>query len=145
MELLRSITIKSESSSVVKNRNSCLIKKFGCYILKRIVRLIRHFYWKTTMKPSEALSLHRAAIRILVEINGAQNPRVFGSVLHGEDTVDSDLDLLVDPIDGKTTLTSIVRIKREIEALTGISIDVLTPMALHERFRQTVLAEAMPI
>jgi len=97
------------------------------------------------MKPSEALSLHRAAIRILVEINGAQNPRVFGSVLHGEDTVDSDLDLLVDPIDGKTTLTSIVRIKREIEALTGISIDVLTPMALHERFRQTVLAEAMPI
>jgi len=57
----------------------------------------------------------------------------------------SDLDLLVDPIDGRTTLTSLVRIKREVEALTGVCTDVLAPMALHERFRQTVLSEAAPV
>jgi len=78
-------------------------------------------------------------------LNGALNPRVFGSALHGDDTTDSDLDLLVDPIAGRTTLMSLVRIKREIEALTGVSTDVLTPMALHERFRQSVLAEALPV
>jgi predicted nucleotidyltransferase len=97
------------------------------------------------MKPSEALQLHRADIRRVVEMNGAKNPRVFGSALHGEDTSESDLDLLVDPIEGITTLTSLVRIKREVEALTGVPTDVLTPMALHERFRNAVLSEAVPI
>ena len=97
------------------------------------------------MKPSDALRLHRGDIRRVVEQYGASNPRVFGSVLHGEDSDESDLDLLVDPIEGKTTLASLVRIKREIESLTGVRTDVLTPMALHERFRQAVLAEAEPV
>lgn len=97
------------------------------------------------MRPSEALRLHRNDIRRIVEQNNARNPRIFGSVVHGDDTNDSDLDLLVDPVEGKTTLTNLVRIKREIEAITGVSTDVLTPMALHERFRQTVLAEATPV
>lgn len=97
------------------------------------------------MKPSEAIHLHRNDIRRVVERNNARNPRVFGSALHGDDTANSDLDLLVDPIEGKTTLTSLVRIKREVEALTGVSTDVLTPMVLHERFRQQVLAEAAPV
>ncbi len=97
------------------------------------------------MRPSEALRLHRAAIRRVVESNGALNPRVFGSALHGDDTADSDLDLLVDPIAGRTTLMTLVRIKREIEALTGVPTDVLTPMGLHEGFRESVLAEALPV
>jgi predicted nucleotidyltransferase len=97
------------------------------------------------MRPSEAWLLHRADIRRVVEMNDARNPRVFGSALHGDDSDESDLDLLVDPIDGRTTLTSLVRIKREVEALTGVRTDVLTPMALHERFRQAVLAEAAPV
>lgn len=97
------------------------------------------------MRPSEALQLHRNDIRRVVEQNNARNPRIFGSVLHGDDTDGSDLDLLVDPVEGKTTLTNLVRIKREIEAITGVTTDVLTPMALHERFRQAVLAEAAPV
>jgi predicted nucleotidyltransferase len=97
------------------------------------------------MKPSEALEVYREGIRTVVERNGAKNPRVFGSVAQGIDTEASDLDLLVDPVAGHTTLTSLVRIKREIEALTGVTADVLTPMALHERFRQVVLLEARPL
>ena len=97
------------------------------------------------MKPSEALQRHRGEIRRIVENNDARNPRVFGSVLHGDDTDDSDLDLLVDPIDGKTSLISLVRIRRELEALLGVKTDVLTPLALHERFRQEVLREAVSV
>jgi len=33
---------------------------------------------------------------------------------------------------------------RPASAITGVATDVLTPMALHERFRQAVLAEALP-
>ncbi|MEF8719480.1 MAG: nucleotidyltransferase domain-containing protein [Candidatus Accumulibacter necessarius] len=97
------------------------------------------------MKPSEALQRHRGEIRRIVEANDARNPRVFGSVVHGNDTEDSDLDLLVDPIDGKTSLISLLRIKRELEALLGVRTDVLTPMALHERFPPNVLREAVSV
>jgi predicted nucleotidyltransferase len=97
------------------------------------------------MKPSEALALHRTDIRRVVEQNGARNPRVFGSVARGEDTEGSDLDLLVDAIEGTTTLTSLVRIRREIESLTGVRTDVVTPMGLRDRYRNAVLAEAVPV
>ena len=97
------------------------------------------------MKTSEALHCHRSDIRRVGENHDAYNPMVFGSVLHGDDTEGSDLDLLVDPIDGKTSLFSIVRINRDLEALLGVKADVLTPLALHERFRQDVLCEAVPV
>ena len=97
------------------------------------------------MKPSTALQIHREEIRRIVLRNDAVNPRVFGSTLHGDDTDESDLDLLVDPIDGKTTLISLASIQLEIEELTGVRTQVLTPMALHERFRDHVLSEAEPI
>lgn len=49
------------------------------------------------MRPSELLPQHREIIRELVRQAGIANPRIFGSVLHGEDREDSDLDILVDP------------------------------------------------
>lgn len=89
--------------------------------------------------------MHRVEIRQIVAANGASNPRVFGSALRGQDTDESDLDLLVDPIADRTSLTSLVCIKREVEKLTGVPTDVLTPMGLHARFRSVVLAEAAPV
>lgn len=56
------------------------------------------------VKPSIALNAHRAEIRRIVEDNRASNARVFGSVLRGEDTEESDLDLLVEPQPGMSLL-----------------------------------------
>ena len=97
------------------------------------------------MKPSEALRLHRDAIRRVVASNEACNPRIFGSVVHGDDTEDSDIDILVDPIDGMTSLVSLVRIKRELDQILGVKTDIQTPMSLHERFRGAILLEAIPV
>ena len=97
------------------------------------------------IKPSEALHQHREAIRKILEENDVCNPRVFGSVVHGDDPLDGDLDLLVNPIKGITTLVSLGRIKRAIDTLAGVHVDVLTPNALHERFRAEVLREAVPL
>jgi predicted nucleotidyltransferase len=97
------------------------------------------------MKPSEAFQLYRNDIRRIVEQNDARNPRVFGSSVHGDDTESSDLDLLVDPIDGKTTLISLAQIQLEIESLTGVHVDVATPMALHARYRRQILNDAVPV
>ncbi len=72
------------------------------------------------------------------------NPRVFGSVLHGDDADDSDLDILVDP-SPETSLLDIARLQSEIEAEVGIKVDLLTPKFLPESFRDAVLTEARPV
>jgi predicted nucleotidyltransferase len=96
------------------------------------------------MKPSEALRLHRTEIRSIVESRRALNPRVFGSVLRGEDTEDSDLDILVDPT-RSTSLFDIGEIRYQLRTLLGVSVDVLTPNALNERLKEKVIAEAEPV
>ncbi len=96
------------------------------------------------MKPSKALELHRVAIREIVARHNATNPRVFGSVLHGEDTEQSDLDLLIDPTP-QTTLFDIGGIRHELLQLLAVPVDVLTPRALPEKFRSTVVQEAKAI
>lgn len=96
------------------------------------------------MKPSEALRSHRNDIRRVVEQNHARNPRVFGSVLRGEDADGSDLDLLVDPTPD-TTLMDIARIQNRLQALLGVQVDVLTPKALPQSYRARVVAEAEPV
>jgi len=96
------------------------------------------------MKPSEALASNRAAIRHVVESHRARNARVFGSVLRGQDTDSSDLDILVDPTP-ETTLFDIGAIRHELGKLLGVPVDVLTPNALPDNFRASVLAEARPV
>ena len=96
------------------------------------------------MKPSEALSLHRADSRRVVASHRASNARVFGSVLRGQDTQDSDLDILVDPTP-ETTLMDVAAIQVELQRLLGVSVDVLTPKALPEAFRNRVLSEAVTV
>lgn len=93
------------------------------------------------MKPSEALHTHRAEIRRVAEQNRTRNPRVFGSVLLGEDTNGSDLDLLVDPLPG-ATLLDLGAIQFELEQMLGVSVDVLTPGDLPAKFCDQILKEA---
>lgn len=96
------------------------------------------------MKPSLALASHREAIRRVVESHHACNARVFGSVVHGDDSDDSDLDILVDPTP-ETTLLDIGAIRHELLQLLGVPVDVLTPNALPDKFRSVVLAEAVAV
>lgn len=96
------------------------------------------------MKPSDALTQNRAALRALVLKHRALNPRVFGSVLSGRDTDNSDLDILVEPT-ADTSLMDIAAIQVEAENLLGVRVDVLTPKSLPNRFRERVLREAQPV
>lgn len=99
---------------------------------------------RRTMKPSEALNLHRQEIRHIVEQYHVNNVRVFGSVISGEDTEESDLDLLVDPTP-ETTLFDLAKIHHQLKKLLNVSVDVLTPKDLPESFRAHVLKEAIPV
>jgi predicted nucleotidyltransferase len=96
------------------------------------------------MRPSEALSRHRARILEIAFSHHVSNVRVFGSVSRGEDGPDSDLDLLVDPT-AQTTLMGIGAIRYELKNLLGIEVDVLTPNSLPPHYRDQVLREAVPV
>lgn len=96
------------------------------------------------MRPSDAMAIHRAAIRQIVEAHRGRNARVFGSVLHRQDAEGSDLDVLIDSTP-ETTLFDIGTSRRELTALLGVPVDVLTPNALPEEFRAEVLLQALPI
>ena len=96
------------------------------------------------MKPTIALDLKRSAVREAVSRFHTANPRIFGSVLHGDDQDGSDLDLLVDALPG-ATLFDLGGLQAELEDLLGVRVDVLTPGDLPPKFRQQVLAEAQPV
>ena len=97
------------------------------------------------MKPSLILQQHRDEIRRIIAAHDALNPRVFGSVARGEDTENSDLDVLVDPVEGKTSLVTLVRLRRALESTLGVRTDVLTPLSINARYRARVLMEARSI
>ena len=96
------------------------------------------------MKPSLALDPHRAAVREATARFRASNPRIFGPVVQGTDMEGSDLDLLVETLPG-ATLFDVIGLQIELAELLGVSVNVVTLGGLKGRFRDEILAEALPI
>ena len=96
------------------------------------------------MRPSLAFETHRRAIREIVKKYPTVNPRVFGSVLHGTDHEESDLDVLVDALPG-ATLLDLGDLEADLVQALGNRVEVLTPQDLPHKFRERVLAEAQPV
>lgn len=99
---------------------------------------------KTTSVLAERIEQHRDEIRAIVEANRASNPSLFGSVLHGTDDADSDIDILIDA-DPDASLFDLGGIQYDLSELLDVRVDVLTSDGLRERMRERGLAEAKPI
>ena len=82
-------------------------------------------------------------LRIAAE-HGAHNVRVFGSIVRGEASQDSDLDILVRMDDDRSLLDHVALI-RDLEDLLGRKVDVVPEEALHRAIRDDVLLEAVEI
>ena len=93
------------------------------------------------MEPAKRIESHRAEICGLAARHRAANPRLFGSVLHGCASPDSDFDILVDALPG-ATLFDLGGLQADLEDLLGAPVDLLTPQDISPRFRAKVLAEA---
>ena len=96
------------------------------------------------MKPSEILAMHREAIRTIILDNHAINPRIFGSVARGEDAEGSDLDIIIEPTE-QLTYFNIGAIMATLEKQFNLKVDVATPNALPEKFREKVIKSAIPL
>jgi predicted nucleotidyltransferase len=69
--------------------------------------------------------------------------RLFGSAARGEDRPDSDIDLLVD-FDQGSSLFDLIRMSRELEALLGRAVDVVSAGGLKSR-DGAILAESVDL
>jgi hypothetical protein len=117
------------------------IKRVGGIFLESITR-------EFAMKPSVALNSipgARSGIRKILESYGLTNPRIFGSVLRGSDTDSSDLDLLVSKGDLHIGLLKIVRVEREISALLGVPVQIVTQETIRGPRWKKVAEESIPL
>lgn len=78
------------------------------------------------------LRARRAEILRVARAHGASNVRVFGSVARGTARPESDIDLLVDFEPGRTLIDH-VALWRDLEALLGRRVDVLSAGGLTDR------------
>ena len=71
---------------------------------------------------------------------------LFGSVLRDDFRPESDIDVLVEfEPEHVPGLIGLLQMQDELVALTGRSVDLLTPRFLHRQIRQRVLNEARVI
>jgi uncharacterized protein len=95
------------------------------------------------MRPSIALANKRAEVLEIISRYTVENPRVFGSVLHGTDKEGSDLDILLDVLPGLGL--GLFKLEAELESTLGVEVEVMTPQCLHRFFRKKIMAEASPL
>jgi hypothetical protein len=69
---------------------------------------------------------------------------LFGSVVRGEDSPDSDIDILVE-FSGEKSLMDLAGLRIDLEELLGRKVDVLTFESLHPLLKNRILAEQKAI
>jgi len=93
----------------------------------------------------ELLEEKRDSILEIAAKHGAFNVRVFGSVVRGEDTPESDIDFLVDYDPQKTTPWFPGGLLMDLQDLLGRRVDVLTDDGISALLKERILAEAQPL
>jgi predicted nucleotidyltransferase len=76
----------------------------------------------------------REQVMAIAARHHASRVRLFGSAARGEDGIGSDIDLLVD-FDQDSSLFDLMRMARELEALLGSAVDVVSADGLKSRDR----------
>ncbi|MBW4537955.1 MAG: nucleotidyltransferase family protein [Myxacorys chilensis ATA2-1-KO14] len=86
----------------------------------------------------------RDEILAIAAKHGALNVRVFGSVVRGEATPESDVDFLID-LGEKRSPWFPTGLIRDLESLLGRKVDVVTERSVHYFIRDQILREAKPL
>lgn len=99
---------------------------------------------RATPPTLEYLRSRREEILRVAEQHGAYNVRVFGSVVRGEATADSDVDFLIDLEEGRG-MFDLADLYNGLQTAVGHSVDIVTERSLRGRIRDYILADATPL
>ncbi len=89
----------------------------------------------------------RAAREKALEIlqkNGIKRAAFFGSIVRGEMTDESDIDILIE-FEGRKSLLDLAGLKLDLEDALKRRVDLLTYRSLHPMLKDRILAELVPI
>jgi predicted nucleotidyltransferase len=95
-------------------------------------------------RPSVMLERHADHILELAARHRVSEVRVFGSAVHGTDTTDSDIDLLVHPAPD-ASLIDLAGFEFEVSELTGYPVDVVSDRALGGPYLERISGESVPL
>ncbi|MGL4489709.1 MAG: nucleotidyltransferase family protein [Rhizobiaceae bacterium] len=96
------------------------------------------------MRPSEALSAHREEALAIISKYPVTNPRVFGSVARGDDTENSDIDIVVDPLE-TCSYYDLFRIEDAVSRLLNMRVEVHTMAEFSNRMGARVMRDMKSI
>lgn len=96
------------------------------------------------MNLSALLRRERTRILDLARAHGADQVRVFGSGAAGTDAVESDVDLLVRMLPGRTLL-DMGGLVSDLEALLGRRVDLVSEGSLRGEIGERIRRTARPI
>ena len=92
----------------------------------------------------KAVERHRNGIRASGRAISDEPVRIFGSVARGEDTAESDLDLLVELREGENVL-AVYELQETLEALLGVRVDVLSTRAASPEVLEAAMRDAVVV
>lgn len=95
------------------------------------------------LRPSVILFQSRQSVVELAAKRHVANVRVFGSSVHGTDTPDSDVDLLVTPEPG-ASLFDLAGLAEDLRELLGSEVDVVSDTRGNS-VMERIKAEAVPL
>ena len=96
------------------------------------------------MSTRQEINRRREEILRVAAQHGAGNVHLFGSVARGEETPESDVDLLVD-VTGETTPWFPGSLVADLEQLLGRPVQVVIRRSLSPLIRESVLRDAVPL
>ena len=96
------------------------------------------------MRPSEAVAKNIDAMREILARYPVENPRLFGSAARGDDTEESDLDLLVDARRGLNYF-DLAKLAIELERALGVKVDIGIASSMKPHVRERAAADIRPL
>jgi len=119
----------------IPSKADCILEKVKCHNL---------IVFRERKSMSDQMQPIREKIIGILHRNDVKKASFFGSIVRGEMTEESDVDLLVE-FEGKKSLLDIAHLKNELEDAISRRVDVLTYKSLHPRLKDRILAEQVPI
>lgn len=97
------------------------------------------------MSQETAIELPLDEIRAYCKTQPIRRLSLFGSALHGELRSESDLDLLIEYVDGASVGLAFFQHMVDLSEIVGREVDLRTAEDLSRYFRRKVCEEAAPI
>ena len=105
---------------------------------------LRIFCHTNGMTLMQLVHQHRAAIMRIGKQYGAENIRLFGSAIRGEDTNMSDIDFLITLKSGYTYF-DLVRMKRDLESELKRPVDIVLDTAVKPMLKEEIFRTAVTV